>query len=61
MAAALELMTSLPHKRIGKEAVLIKKTLPDLLTYFDDAIIAFEKCQKLTGNKDELQTLILAW
>jgi hypothetical protein len=61
MSAALELMTSLPHKTICKEATLIKKTLPDLLTYFDDAAIALEKCQKLTTNKDALQALILAW
>jgi hypothetical protein len=61
MAIAFELMTSLPHKTICKEAALIKKTLPDLLTYFDDAVIAFEKCQQLTTNKDALQSLVLAW
>ena len=61
MAIALELMTLLPHKTIGKEALLIQKTLPNLLTYFDDAAIALEKCQQLTTNKDVLQTLILAW
>jgi len=61
MTIALELMTSLAHKAIYKEAALIKKTLPDLLTYFDDAVIAFEKCQQLTTNKDALQSLVLAW
>jgi hypothetical protein len=61
MAIALELMTSLSHKTICKEAILIKKTLPDLLTYFNDASIAFDKCQKLTTNKDALHALILAW
>jgi len=61
MTIALELMASLPHKKIAKEALLIKKTLPNLLTYFDDAIIAFEKCQKLTTNTETLQALILAW
>jgi len=61
MAVALELMTLLPHKTIGKEALLIKKTLSDLLTYFEDAALAFEKCQKLTSNEDALQALILAW
>lgn len=61
MTVALELITSLPHKTISKEAMLIKKTLPDLLTYFDDAAIAFEKCQKLTANKEALQALVLAW
>ena len=61
MAVALELMTLLPHKTIVKEVTLIKKTLPDLLTYFDEAAIAFEKCQKLTPDKDALQALILAW
>jgi len=61
MAVALDLMTSLPNKSIGKEATLIKKTLPELLTYFDDAIIAVESCQKLSKNKDALQALALAW
>ena len=61
MAIALELMTSLGHQRISKEARLITKTLPELLTYFKEAPDALDACQKLTDNKDALQSLILAW
>jgi hypothetical protein len=59
--AALDLMASLDHKAISKEAILIKKTLPDLLIYFDNAPKAFAKCQELTNNNEALQALALAW
>jgi len=61
MEVALDLMESLEHKTIKKKAISIKKALPDLLTYFDDAVIALKKCQKLTTNEDALCALILAW
>ena len=61
MAIALELMTSLGHQRISKEAALITKTLLELLIYFKDAERALDACQKLTDNKDALQSLVLAW
>jgi hypothetical protein len=55
-------MASLDHKTICKEAVLIKKTLPDLLVYFNDAPKAFARCEALmTDNKEALQVLALAW
>jgi hypothetical protein len=59
--AALDLMASIDHKTINKEAILIKKTLPDLLIYFDDAPEAFARCQELTDNKEAIQALALAW
>ena len=61
MMAALELMQSLNHSGIVKTATLIKKALPDLLTYFNDALVAVKNCQKLTNNKDALKALYLAW
>jgi hypothetical protein len=65
IAAALDLMASLDHKTIAKEATLIKKTLPDVLIYFNDAPNAFARCQELIkGAKavdDVLHALALAW
>ena len=61
MVAALDLMTSLDHKRICKEATLIKKTVSDLLVYFDDAIKAVDRCKDLTKNKEARKALSLAW
>ena len=61
IAATLDLMTSLDHKSISKEAILIKKTLPDLLLYFDEAVNAVDKCKKLTKNEDARKALELAW
>lgn len=59
--AALELIKSLNHKTINKAIASVKKALPDLLTYFDDAHIAVENCQKQSSNKDALNALYLAW
>ena len=61
MEIALELIETLQHKSINKEAASIKKTLPSLLTYFDEAILAVKECQKLTDDQDLLQSLFLAW
>lgn len=61
MEAALHLMESLNHKTIQKKAVSIKKALPHLLVYFDDAAIALNNCQELTENDDALCALTLAW
>ena len=58
---ALELMTSLDHKSITKEATAIIKTLPELLVYFDNAVDAVNKCHNLSKNKQAVQTLALAW
>lgn len=59
--AALELMASLNHSGIAKTATLIKKAVPDLLTYFKDALTAVKNCRKLTNNKNALRALYLAW
>ena len=65
IAAALDLMASLDHKTIAKEATLIKKTLPDVLIYFNDAPNAFARCRKLIKDAkavdDVLHALALVW
>jgi len=61
MSAALDLMASLDHSGIAKTAVLVKKALPDLLTYFKDARVAIKNCNTLTDNEDALKALYLAW
>jgi hypothetical protein len=61
MTIALDLMTSLDHKRIRKEAILIKKTLSDLLLYFNEAVNAVDRCKDLTNNEDARKALSLAW
>lgn len=61
MIAALDLMASLNHPSIAKTALSIKKTLPHLLTYLQDGLVAVENCQKLTDNNDALEALYLAW
>ena len=61
MLVALDLMESLEHNAINKKIATIKKALPDLLTYFDDAKLALKACQKLTTNTDALNALCLAW
>ena len=58
---ALDLIESLKHNAIQKEIAIIRKALPDLLTYFDDAKLALRACQKLTTNTDALSALSLAW
>ncbi|NOR79387.1 MAG: hypothetical protein GQ529_00925 [Methyloprofundus sp.] len=61
MEIALELMETLHHKPINKAIASIKKALPDLLTYWADASVAIEYCQKLSPDQDALQALYLAW
>lgn len=61
MEITLDLMESLNHKVIQKKVVSIKKSLPNLLVYFDDAAISLNNCQDLTENDDALCALILAW
>ena len=58
---ALDLMESLGHRAINKEIVTIRKALPDLLTYFEDAKFALGACQEITANEDALKALCLAW
>jgi hypothetical protein len=58
---ALDLMESLEHSAINKEIVTIRKGLPDLLTYFEDAKFALDACRKITTNEDALKALCLAW
>jgi len=55
--AALDLIESLNHKTINKEVISIRKSLPNLITYFDEADIVVKNCQKLTCNEDALNTL----
>jgi len=61
MEIVLELMETLHHKSINKAIASIKKALPDLLTYWTDARVAIENCQKLSADQDTLQALSLAW
>lgn len=58
---ALNLMEELNHKGINKDIISVRKALPHFLTYFADAKIAVNHCQKLTDNKDALTSLYLAW
>ncbi|MES9986187.1 MAG: hypothetical protein ABW115_22570 [Candidatus Thiodiazotropha sp. 6PLUC6] len=58
---ALDLIESLGHNAINKEIATIRKALPDLLTYFDDAKLALSACREFTANEDALKTLCLAW
>ncbi|MCK5355525.1 MAG: hypothetical protein KAJ63_10440 [Methyloprofundus sp.] len=61
MEIALELMETLNQKSINKATVSIKEALPDLLTYWTDASVAIENCQKLSTDQEVLQALSLAW
>jgi len=61
MEIALELIESLNHKKINKAVTSIKNSLEDLLVYFSDAEIALENCQKLSDDRDALQSLYLGW
>jgi len=61
MEIALELMETLHHKPINKAIASIKKALPDLLTYWADARVAVETCQKLSPDQDALHALYLGW
>jgi hypothetical protein len=59
--AALSLMEELNHKGINKDIISVRKALPHFLTYFVDARIAVNNCQKQSSNKDALACLYLAW
>jgi len=59
--AALDLMESLGHNAINKAIATIRKALPDLLTYFNDAKLALSACQDFITNEDALKALCLAW
>jgi len=61
MKVVFELMESLNHKTINKKIASIRNALPNMLTYFDDASVAVENCQKLSSNQDALDALYLAW
>ncbi len=39
----------------------VRNTLPDCLTYFENAPQAVKNCQKLSDNKEALSALYLAW
>jgi len=58
---ALDLIDELNHKAINKDIASVRKSLPDILTYFADAEIAVKNCEKLTNNKDALIAFYLAW
>lgn len=59
--AALFLLEELEHQAINKDIASVRKALPHFLTYFAEAEIAVNNCQKLTDNKDALTALYLAW
>ena len=58
---ALDLIESLGQRAINKEVCTIRKALPDLLTYFEDAEGAVRACQEITTNEDAIKSLCLAW
>jgi hypothetical protein len=58
---ALDLIEGLDHNAINKDIALVRKALPNILTYFADADVAVKNCEKLTDNKDALIALYLAW
>jgi len=58
---ALELIETLGNKKINKEIMGIKKILPDLLDYFNDAQKAIVNCKSLGIDDEAIRTLSLEW
>lgn len=58
---ALELIETLENKKINKEIERIRKVLPDLLDYFNDAQKAIENCKSLGVDDEAIRTLSLEW
>ena len=58
---ALELIESLNHKQINKQIATIKKILPELLNYFEEAKKSIKICKQLGIDDDIITSLTLAW
>jgi len=58
---ALLLMELLEHQKINQEIKSIKKSLPNLLGYFEQAKEAIEVCESLGLDKDIVTAFSLAW
>lgn len=61
IAVALELLTTLEIKKITQAVEKAKRTLPDLLNYFDVAKSILSDLKQLLINQQVLQALCLAW
>jgi hypothetical protein len=58
---ALELIETLEYEKINKEISGIKKILPHLLDYFDDAKKAIRNCKALGIDNETIRVLSLEW
>jgi hypothetical protein len=58
---ALELIETLEQQKINKEILGIKKILPHLLDYFNDAKKAIKNCRGLGINDETIRILSLEW
>lgn len=57
----LELLEHLENEEINKEVKSIKKILPQLLSYFEEAKTSIHKCQAFDISTKALQTLCSLW
>ena len=57
----LTIIDDLKHGNITKAVGKIKRTLPDLLHYFDIAKQVVSECKKLSINEDGLKAYCIAW
>jgi len=58
---ALELIETLEHKQINREIESIRKILPNLLDYFEDAKKAIKKCKSFGIDNETIRVLSLEW
>jgi hypothetical protein len=61
MAVAFKLIQELGNEKLNKEVEGIKKLMPNLLNYFDQAKQYVEKCQELNIDKNAIKSLFLEW
>ncbi len=57
----LNLIESLGNPELAKSVGKVRRTLPDLLTYFDVANSIVSELSELSADKEALQALCLAW
>jgi len=58
---ALEFIESLGNESINKQIASIKRILPELLNYFDEAKEAIKRCKNLGIEDEIIRTLVLVW
>lgn len=58
---ALELIESLENQAINKQVSTIKRILPELLNYFDEAKKAIKRCKDLLIDVETITTFTLIW